>query len=108
MGCIGSTQKTQWDSWSDRSSGSCGVPCVSLHTVQAISFQFVEFSLQNSSGTMGKRALDAVLDTTGVRSPQPKARKATSSEEAASGAAAIDQAAHDKAVVEAAPEPQQN
>ena len=51
---------------------------------------------------MGKRALDAV-DTTGVRSPQPKARKATSSEEAASGAAAIDQADHDKAVVAAAP-----
>ena len=32
---------------------------------------------------MGKRALDVVA-TTGVRSPQPKARKATRSEEAAS------------------------
>ena len=50
---------------------------------------------------MGKRAAD-VVGTTGVRSPQPKAHKATSSEEAASGAAAIDQAAHDKAVMEAA------
>ena len=50
---------------------------------------------------MGKRAAD-VVGTTGVRSPQPKAHKATSSEEAASGAAAIDQAAHDKAVIEAA------
>ena len=34
---------------------------------------------------MGKRGAD-VVGTTGVRSPQPKAHKATNSEEAASGA----------------------
>ena len=50
---------------------------------------------------MGKRSLD-VVGTTGVCSPQPKkARKAM--EEAASGAAAIDQLTPDKVVMEAAP-----
>ena len=53
---------------------------------------------------MVKRA-SAAVDTAGVCSLQPRARKATRSEEAASGAAAIDQAARDNAVMAAAPAP---